>query len=41
MTFVARACFWRNRMQDIVFVAITIAFFALSLGYVHFCDRVK
>jgi len=28
-------------MQDIVFVAITIAFFALSLGYVHFCDRVK
>jgi len=28
-------------MQDVVFVAITIAFFALSLGYVHFCDRVK
>jgi hypothetical protein len=27
-------------MQDILFVAITIAFFALSLGYVHFCDRV-
>ena len=22
-------------------VAITIAFFALSLGYVHFCDRIK
>ena len=22
-------------MQDLVFVAITIAFFALSLGYVH------
>jgi len=28
-------------MQDFIFVAITIAFFALSLGYVHFCDRVK
>jgi len=28
-------------MQDLVFVVITIAFFALSLGYVHFCDRVK
>jgi hypothetical protein len=28
-------------MQDLVFIAITIAFFALSLGYVHFCDRVK
>jgi len=28
-------------MQDVIFVAITIAFFALSLGYVHFCDRVK
>jgi hypothetical protein len=28
-------------MQDILFVAITIAFFALSLGYVHFCDRMK
>ena len=28
-------------MQDLVFVAITIAFFALSLGYVHFCDRIK
>ena len=28
-------------MQDVIFVAITIVFFALSLGYVHFCDRVK
>jgi hypothetical protein len=29
-------------MQDILLVVITIAFFvALSLGYVHFCDRVK
>jgi hypothetical protein len=28
-------------MQDILFIAITIAFFALSLGYVHFCERMK
>jgi len=28
-------------MQDLLFVAITIAFFALSLGYVAFCDRIK
>jgi len=28
-------------MQDVIFVAITIAFFALSLGYVHFCERMK
>jgi len=28
-------------MQDVLFVAITIAFFALSLAYVTFCDRVR
>jgi len=28
-------------MQDLVFVAITIAFFAVSIAYVRFCDRVK
>jgi len=28
-------------MQDLIFVAITILFFALSLGYVEFCDRMK
>lgn len=27
-------------MQDVIFVTITVVFFALSLGYVHFCDRV-
>lgn len=26
-------------MPDIVFVAATILFFAVSLSYVHFCDR--
>jgi len=28
-------------MQDALFVIITIAFFAASLGYVHFCERMK
>lgn len=28
-------------MLDIVFVAVTVAFFVFSMGYVHFCDRVK
>jgi len=28
-------------MQDILWVMVTIAFFALSIGYVYFCDRVK
>jgi len=27
-------------VQDLIYVAITIAFFALSLAYVHFCDRI-
>jgi hypothetical protein len=28
-------------MQDLIFLAITIAFYAVSIGYVHFCDRMK
>jgi len=28
-------------MQDLIYIAITIAFFASSLAYVEFCDRVK
>ena len=28
-------------MADLVFVVVTIAFFAFSISYVHFCDRVK
>jgi len=28
-------------MQDALFVAITVVFFALSLAYVRFCDRIK
>ncbi|MFI5175923.1 MAG: hypothetical protein ACHQKY_13770 [Terriglobia bacterium] len=31
----------RASMQDLVFILITIAFFALAIGYVRFCDRVK
>ncbi len=29
------------KMQDIVWLVVTIAFFALSIAYVHFCERVK
>jgi hypothetical protein len=28
-------------MQDVIYVAIGIAFFLLAIGYVRFCDRVK
>jgi hypothetical protein len=28
-------------MQDTLWIVVTIAFFALSIGYVKFCDRVK
>jgi len=27
-------------MRDIVFVAVTIAFFLISIAYVKFCDRI-
>ena len=28
-------------MQDLIYMILTVAFFVLSIGYVHFCDRVK
>jgi hypothetical protein len=28
-------------MQDILWIAVTIAFFAVAVAYVHFCERVK
>lgn len=28
-------------MQDVIFVAITLAFFVVAIGYVHFCDRMR
>ena len=31
----------KSAMQDLIFVATTIGFFAISIAYVHFCDRVK
>jgi len=28
-------------MQDIGWIVVTVAFFALSIAYVHFCERVQ
>jgi hypothetical protein len=28
-------------MQDILWILATIAFFAVGIAYVHFCERVK
>jgi len=28
-------------MRDIIFVAVTIAFFLISIAYVKFCDRIR
>jgi hypothetical protein len=28
-------------VQDLAFVAITVVFFAVSIGYVHFCERIR
>jgi len=28
-------------MPDLIFIVATIAFFAISIGYVRFCDRLK
>jgi hypothetical protein len=28
-------------MQDLFWIAVTIAFFVVSIGYVYFCDRVR
>ena len=28
-------------MQDVIFVAVTLAFFAIAAAYVRFCDRAK
>jgi hypothetical protein len=28
-------------MEDILWIAVTITFFVLSIAYVRFCDRVK
>lgn len=28
-------------MRDIIFVAVTVAFFLISIAYVKFCDRIR
>ena len=28
-------------MQDVLWIIVTIAFFAISIGYVEFCDRIR
>jgi len=28
-------------MSDLIFIVITIAFFAISIAYVRFCDRIR
>jgi len=28
-------------MKDLIFIAVTIAFFLLSIAYVRFCERVN
>jgi preprotein translocase subunit SecG len=37
--------FWNESaediMQDVLWVVATVAFFAVSIVYVHFCDRLK
>ncbi|MFA5265312.1 MAG: hypothetical protein WC378_15925 [Opitutaceae bacterium] len=30
-----------TRMNDALFIFVTLAFFALSLAYAFFCDRVR
>jgi len=28
-------------MKDIIFIAVTLAFFAIALAYVRFCDWIR
>jgi len=28
-------------MQDVLWLAVTVAFFTAAIAYVHFCERVK
>jgi len=28
-------------MKDVIFILLTIGFFAVSIAYVRFCDRVR
>jgi hypothetical protein len=31
----------RKFMKDIIFIAVTLAFFVIALAYVRFCDRIR
>ena len=31
----------RFRMQDVLWITVTVVFFAASIAYVEFCDRMK
>jgi hypothetical protein len=31
----------RLLMQDLIYLAVTIAFFVMAITYVHFCERMK
>jgi hypothetical protein len=34
-----RVAGWCDPMTDLIFVAVTVAFFALSIAYTRGCDR--
>jgi hypothetical protein len=36
-----RSSHWESVMPDIFWIAVTVAFFAVGIAYVHFCERVK
>lgn len=36
-----RISFPETSMQDLLWIVVTVAFFAVSIAYVHFCERVK
>jgi hypothetical protein len=29
------------QMQDVIFIAVTLAFFGIAVGYVRFCERIR
>jgi len=30
-----------EQFMDLVYIAVTVAFFVASIAYVHFCERLK
>jgi hypothetical protein len=39
--FNGKRSFGRTFVKDIIFIAVTLAFFAAAIGYVRFCDRIR